>query len=218
MKKIFLLIALFGALSCSTTLDRTAIQSLSGSHHIGLPYGDKGVLYEFPQGWSSSDRDPEKYPLYSDLGILYEEIHNRRRKWLAFYYSQLKPLLARGFVPSKAMRSRQEKIQARSARVYSVGNLDVLSIIYEGQIDCETCEYPESQTHNVLASIRDRKLVDKLLISYQEGSDLDRITRHFYIDKDSLIHLKDFVGDETDVYYLQYLKYKMNDEGKFIRQ
>ena len=116
------------------------------------------------------------------------------------------------------MRSRQEKVETRSARVYSVGNLDVFSIIYKGRIDCEICEYPESQTHNILASIRDGKLVDKLLISYVDGSDLGRASRYFYIGKDSLIHLKDFVGDETDVYYLQYLKYKMNDEGKFIRQ
>ncbi|MBC8643166.1 hypothetical protein H9W95_00790 [Flavobacterium lindanitolerans] len=66
-------------------------------------------------------------------------------------------------------------------------------------------------------SIKDGKVIDKLPVSYLNGSDLGQSARYFYIDSDRIIHLKDFKSDEEGVTFAEYLKYKITPDGKFAK-
>jgi hypothetical protein len=189
-----------------------------------LPYGDKDLLHQFPVEWSHSRWNHTKEnrvqdSLYNKLEFfLFEDIENPVRKIFIADYTEVKPLFAKKFIPSKAIKSNKEKVEIKSTKVFTSKDFSLFSIAYRGKVDCNACEYPENQTQNILVSIKDGKVIDKLLLSYFNGSDLSQSTRYFYIDQNLDIHLKDFVSDETGVAFLQYLKYKINPEGKFVKQ
>jgi|GEM_PF-3775191 len=225
MKKIVVLLIFLSAFSCSKSISQiSSIKSLDESPQLNLPYGDRDLFHEFPADWDYSRWNHSKENLVQDSLLnkldffLFEDIANPIRKTFTADYIKVKPLLAKEFAPSKAIKSNKEKMEIKGAKVFSSKDFAVFSIAYKGKIDCKTCEYPENQTHNVLISIKDGKVIDKLLISYFNGSDLSQSTRYFYIDQHLIIHLKDFVSDEIGVAFLQYLKYKINSEGKFIKQ
>lgn len=220
MKKIALFLVLITIFSCSKSVSQvSAIKSIAESSEIKLPYGDKGVLHDFPVDWNSSKENFLQDSLYNKLSIfLFQDIENPVRKVISTNYSETKSLLAKEFIPSEAVKSNKEKLEIRTAKIFSFSDLSVFSILYQGKMDCKTCEYPERQTQNILVSIKQGKVIDKLLVSYINGSDLGQATRYFYIDPNSIIHIKDFKSDEEGVTFSGCLKYKINPEGKFLKQ
>ena len=220
MKKIVLLLVFLSVFSCNRSISQVnSIKSLNKSSIVNLPYGDKDMFYEFSAEWNHSKENLVQDSLYNKLAFfLYMDIENVIRQTFTANYNEVQPLLAEKFIPSKAIKSNKEKIKIKSVKIFNSKDFAVFSIVYEGEIDCKICEYPKSQTQNVLVSIKDGKVIDKLLISYLDGSDLSRSARYFYIDKNLIIHLKDFESDEEGVAFLQYLKYKINPKGKFVKQ
>ena len=217
MKKIVILLVLLGTFSCSKSVSQIKnLQAFSEAPKINLPYGDKEVLYNFPNEWTAANTASDA--AYNKMGQLYEDVENPNRKKITAYYSEISSVLAKEFIPSEAVKNKKEKLEIKIAKVFTVSGAEVYSIVYQGKIDCNNCEYPESQIQNVLVSIKDGKVIDKLSVSYVNGSDLSRSTRFFYIDENSIIHSKDFKSDEEGVTFVRYLKYKINPEGKFIKQ
>ena len=216
MKKIMILLVLLGTLSCSKSISQIKdLQAISEAPKVNLPYGDKDVLYNFPNEWTTANTAPDA--AYNKLGQLYEDLENPNRKKITAYYFEISALLAKEFIPSEAVKNKKEKLEIKIAKVFTVSGADVYSIVYQGKIDCKNCEYPESQIQNVLVSIKGGKITDKLPISYVNGSDLARSARFFYMDENSIIHVKDFKSDEEGVAFTAYSKFKFDSDGKFTK-
>jgi len=217
MKKIIPILVFLTTLSCSKSISQVStVKGISESSKVRLPYGDKDVLHEFPADWSKENSLQDS--LYNKLSLfLFQDRDNPARSIFKVDYSEAKTFIAKEFVPSGDMKNKKSKIELKSAQVFDVKNFKIVSVLYGGKIDCKTCEYPESQTQNVLLSIKDGKVIDKLPISYLNGSDLGQSSRYFYIDSDKTIHLKDFKSDESGVTFAQYLKYKITPDGKFAK-
>lgn len=219
MKKIVLIFVFLAAFSCSKSISQiSVVKAISDSPQIQLPYGDKDVLYEFPADWTFSKTTVVQDSLYNKLSrFLFEDIENPARNTFKSDYPEAKALLAKEFVPSAEVKNKKAKVEFKSAKVFDEKKIQIISVVYQGKIDCPTCEYPESQTQNVLVSVKDGKIIDKLPISYSNGSDLGQSTRYFFIDSNKVIHLKDFNSDESGVTFAGYSKYQVSPEGKFIR-
>jgi len=217
MKKIIPILVFLTTLSCTKSISQVStVKGISESSKVSLPYGDKDVLHEFPADWSKDNSLQDS--LYNKLSLfLFQDRDNPARSTFKVDYPEAKTFIAKEFVPSGDMKNKKSKIELKSAQVFDGKNFKIVSVLYEGKIDCKTCEYPESQTQNVLLSIKDGKVIDKLPISYLNGSDLGQSSRYFYIDSDKIIHLKDFKSDESGVTFAQYLKYKITPDGKFAK-
>lgn len=217
MKKIVLILVFITTLSCSKSISQVStVKGISGSSKVNLPYGDKDVLYKFSADWSNDNSVQDS--LYNKLSLfLFQEIENPARSTFKMDYPEAKTFIAKDFIPSDEVKTKKAKMELKSAQVFDEKNFKIVSVLYTGKIDCKTCEYPENQTQNVLLSIKDGKVIDKLPISYFNGSDLGQSTRYFYIDADKIIHLKDFKSDESGVTFAQYLKYKITPDGKFAK-
>jgi len=212
-----ILLVLLSTFSCSKSISQIKdLQAISESPKVNLPYGDKEVLYNFPKEWTVENTAPDAE--YNRLGQLYEDLENQNRKAIAAYYPEIKFLLADEFIPSEAVKHKKEKFKIKSAKILEFKDVAVYSMVYEGKSDCQNCEYPDSQIQNILVSIKQGKMISKLPISYVNGNDLSRSTRFFYIDQNSMIHIKDFKSDEEGVAFISYSNYKMNSEGQFIKQ
>lgn len=221
MKKALFILILIATVSCTKSISQTsnAFRELDESSKMELPYGDKDVLQKFPSDWDSGKSNSSYDSLYNKLSsFIYVDAENASRKTFALDYPSDKSFLSKDFVVSNAVKNKQEKIFLKSAQVVAAEKYKMFSVIYEGNIDCKNCEYPENQIRNVLLTINNGKIVDKLPISYINGSDLARNTRYFFIDSNKVIHIKDFKSDESGVTFTQYLKYKITPEGKFAKQ
>jgi hypothetical protein len=217
MRKIVPILVFIATLSCSKSISQVStVKKISESAKVNLPYGDKDVLHEFPADWSRGDALQDS--LYNKMSFfLFQDKDNPARSTIAINYPEAKTFIAKDFIPSNEIKNGKSKIEIKSAQVFDGKNFKIVSVLYEGKIDCKTCEYPESQTQNVLLSIKDGKVIDKLPVSYLNGSDLGQSARYFYIDSDRIIHLKDFKSDEEGVTFAQYLKYKITPDGKFAK-
>lgn len=213
MKKIISIIILLVIFSCGKTNSQTQSLQFLKSQDIVLPYGEKDLLYSFPKDWNSGKSVQDS--LYNKLHFfVFSDEENTIRKKNKKKFLEAKLFFDKDFV----VNNEKEAIEFKTAIVFTSENFKVMSMVYEGKINCNNCEYPESQNQNMLVSISDGKIIDKLLISSIVGSDLGENTRFFYIDSNKTIHLKDFKSDEEGVTFIQYLKYEINSKGKFIRQ
>ena len=233
MKKLFYIIILitffFGNLIYSQTIqNRSDIIKLFGnSSTIILPYGDKNVLYKFPEKWDFSRFTKQKkvkqnIDTDSVFNILnaftYQDLENSNRKSIATQYPANKFFLEPDFIISDSVKKFNKNIEFRSLKVLSKTKFSLFSIMFKGEIDCNKCEFVEHQTQNVLVTIgKDNTIKDKLLISYINGSDLGQASRFFVIDDKEIIHQKSFKSDELGVTFTGYEKYQINENGNFIR-
>jgi len=211
-----ILLVLLGTFSCSKSISQIKdLQAISDAPKVNLPYGDKDVLYNFPNEWTTANTASDA--ACNKMGQLYEDLENPNRKKITAYYSEISSLLAEEFIPSEAVKNKKEKLEIKIAKVFTLSDAEVYSIVYQGKMDCKNCEYPESQIQNVLVSIKGGKITDKIPVSYVNGSDLARTTRFFYIDENSIIHVKDFKSDEEGVAFTAYSKFTIDRDGKFTR-
>lgn len=213
MKKTISIIVLLVIFSCGKTNSQTQSLHFLKSQDIVLPYGEKDLLYSFPKDWNSGKSIQDS--LYNKLHFfVFSDEENTIRKKNKKSFLEAKLFFDKDFV----VNNEKEIIEFKTAIVFTSQDFKVMSMVYEGKINCNNCEYPESQHQNMLVSISDGKIIDKLLISSIVGSDLGENSRFFYIDSNKTIHLKDFKSDEEGVTFIQYLKYEINSKGKFIRQ
>lgn len=219
MKKIVLLFAFLSLFSCAKSISQVnSFKAISKSFQVDLPYGDKNVLHKFPAEWLHSKEAVED-SLYNDLSFyLFQDMENPIRKKNKIDYSEVKSLLAKEFIPSEAIKNNKEKLEISTIKVFGSKDFEAYSIAYKGKIDCKSCEFPENQFQNILVTFKNGKIIEKLLISYFNGNDLSQATRYFYIDKNLIIHIKNFKSDEEGVTFSEYLKYEINAQGKFIKQ
>lgn len=233
MKKLFyiiiLIIFIFGNRIYSQKIQNQSdiIKSLGNSSTIKLPYGDKNVLYKFPEKWNFSrltkqkkdKQNIDKDSLFNILNAFtYQDLENSNRKSILTQYPANKIFLEPDFIISDSVKKFNKKIEFRSLKVLSKTKYSLFSVMFKGDIDCNKCEFVEHQTQNVLVTIgKDNILKDKLLISYINGSDLGQASRFFVIDDKEIIHQKSFKSDELGVTFTGYEKYQINENGNFIR-
>jgi hypothetical protein len=220
MKKTVMVFAFLSLFSCAKSMSQiNSLKLISESSQINLPYGDKNVLHKFPADWTHSKEKAAEDSLYNNLSFyLFQDIENPLRTKIRVDYSEVKSLLEKEFIPSEAVKNNSENLEIRSIKIFNSKDFEAYSITYQGKIDCKLCEFPESQSQNILVTIKNGKIIEKLPISYFNGSDLSQSTRYFYIDQNSIIHIKDFKSDEEGVTFSKYLKYKISSQGKFIKQ
>lgn len=218
MRKILSIVVLLTIFSCGKTNSQTSIyKQINKSQKFDLPYGDKDLLHDFPKDWNSANVLNDS--LYNKLSsFVFQDEQNDNRKSIKSNYPEAKSFLDQDFIVSEAVKNRKEQIELKTASLFSSNKIQVFSIIYKGKKDCVNCEFPESQTQHMLVSFLNGKMIDTLLIASVIGNDLGQNSRYFYIDSKENIHLKDFKSDEEGVTFTQYLKYKINPEGKFIKQ
>ena len=233
MKKLFyiiiLIIFIFGNRIYSQKIQNQSdiIKSLANSPTIKLPYGDKNVLYKFPEKWDISrltkqKKDKQNVDTDSVFNILnaftYQDLEYSKRKSIVTQYPANKIFLEPDFIISDSVKKFNKNIEFRSLKVLSKTKFSLFSIMFKGDIDCNKCEFVEHQTQNVLLTIgKDNIIKDKLLISYINGSDLGQASRFFVIDTKEIIHQKSFKSDELGVTFTGYEKYQINENGNFIR-
>ncbi|WP_309609319.1 hypothetical protein [Flavobacterium sp.] len=233
MKKLFyiiiLIIFIFGNRIYSQKIQNQSdiIKSLANSTTIKLPYGDKNVLYKFPEKWDISrltkqKKDKQNVDTDSVFNILnaftYQDLEYSKRKSIVTQYPANKIFLEPDFIISDSVKKFNKNIEFRSLKVLSKTKFSLFSIMFKGDIDCNKCEFVEHQTQNVLLTIgKDNIIKDKLLISYINGSDLGQASRFFVIDTKEIIHQKSFKSDELGVTFTGYEKYQINENGNFIR-
>lgn len=213
MKKILSTLLVLVIFSCGKINSQSSIPKFQKDEDIVLPYGDKDLLYFFPKDWNSEKKDQDSIYNKLQFFVFQDEILPIRER-TELSYLDAKLYLDADFVVS----NKKENVEFKTAKLFFSENFEVLSIIYKDKIDCENCEFPESQIQNILVSLSNNKIIDKLLISSVVGNDLGQSTRYFYIDNEKIIHLKDFKSDEEGTTFLHYSKYKINNNGKFILQ
>jgi hypothetical protein len=145
----------------------------------------------------------------NNLALLFKSIHQ-----------------AANLIQTERLKSQFKTVKTASTqmRVAQLPNLSTnadiktFSLQLSEKLDCKKCEYPESQRRNLLVNIdSDFNITDALLISASIGGDLGRSERHFYMDADRTIHLKDFYAGELEGGFQQYYKYKLLPNGKFLK-
>lgn len=204
---MLLLLVIF---SCGKAI---SISSTQNYKELVLPYGDKDLFYSFSKDWTSGAKEQDS--IYNKLQFfIFDDENSSSRTSIELSYVDAKLYLDKNFVVS----SKKENIEFKTSKLFFSNDFEVLSIIYKGKIDCGNCEFPESQIQNVLVSMSNNKIIDKLLISSVVGNDLGQNTRYFYIDSEKIIHLKHFNSDEEGKTFLRYSKYKLAKNGKFIPQ
>jgi hypothetical protein len=230
MKKILhiiILIALFfsSKIYCQTTNE--IIKSIQSSATIEFPYGDENVLHKFPKKWNNfalnkQNKIKQKVDydsIFNRLSaFMYQDLENKNRTMLKTYYPANSVFFSSHFKFSNAVKNHNKEIEFRFIKIITKAKFGVYSILFEGDVDCNNCEYLEHQTQNLLVSIgNDNKIIDKLLISYINGSDLGQNSCFFVIDKNQKIHIKKFQSDELGVHFTGYEKFKISTSGKFIK-
>jgi hypothetical protein len=230
MKKIFYIIIFSALIFCNKINSQTTnevIKSIQSSSTIKLPYGDENMLHKFPKKWENfmhtkQNKIKQKVDydsLFNKLGaFIYQDLENKNRTVLKTQYPANNVFLDSQFKISDAVKSHNKEMELRFMKIITKAKFSIYSIIYDGDIDCSNCEYPEHQTQNIVVSIGNgNNVIDKLLISYNNGSDLGQISAFFLIDKNQLIHIKKFESDELVTRFIAYKKYKISSRGKFIK-
>ena len=104
------------------------IKSLADSSIIKLPYGDKNVLYKFPEKWDISrltkqKKDKQNIDTDSVFNILnaftYQDIENTNRKSIVTQYPANKFILEPDFIISDSVKKFNKNIEFRSLKVLS---------------------------------------------------------------------------------------------------
>jgi hypothetical protein len=145
----------------------------------------------------------------NNLALLFKSIHQATN---SIQTERLKSQFKTVKTASTQMRVAQLQNLSTNA------DITTFSLQFGEKLDCKKCEYPESQRRNLLVNIdSDFNITDALLISASIGGDLGRSERHFYMDTDRTIHLKDFYAGELDGGFQQYYKYKLLPNGKFLK-
>lgn len=190
-----------------------AISPTQNYKELVLPYGDKDLFYSFSKDWTSETKEQDS--IYNKLQFfIFDDENSSSRTSIKLSYVDAKSYLDKNFVVS----NKRENIEFKTSKLFFSNDFEVFSLMYKGKIECGNCEFPENQIQNVLVSMSNNKIIDKLLISSVVGNDLGQNTRYFYIDSEKIIHLKDFNSDEEGKTFLRYSKYKLAKNGKFIPQ
>jgi hypothetical protein len=215
------------------------LKSFEKAPHIALPYGDRVLLQAFPKRWdypprSKKETPPEStkyYDLYNKLeSFRYSDFEenkltiNVKQKNLSLYFKSINE--ATNSIQTDRLKSQYKVLKTVSTEVKVAQlknfaadtSIKTFSLQLREKLDCKKCEYPESQTRNILINIdSDFNIIDSLLISASIGGDLGRSDRHFYIDMDKIIHLKDFDSGELEGGFQKYQKYKLLPSGRFSK-
>jgi hypothetical protein len=195
------------------------IELINKNPQIKLPYGEKYLFTKFPKSWKKLEHKNTYDSLYNKFHYnAYQDIEDKNRKTFSVKYYENIPFLDPSFFISDSVKKFNKKIEFKNLKIISNEKYSIFSIIYQGDIDCDDCEYIVHQTQNILISIGNNNIViDKLIISEIIGNDLGLSSSFFLIDKNKIIHIKYFESDELDVDFVKYEKFQINKNGKFIR-
>ncbi len=239
MKKIFFsiniflfpLFALCQLLSAPIKMDnglQKIIEQANKNSLINLPYGDKNLLQQYNNTWKiyntkniqdSNIKILQFDSLVGQLDIFfYNDFEDKARVRKTVSYTTNSVLFIPHFAMPAAKSIKAKNIEIRCSKLFSGRDFSTYSIVFSGADDCANCEYIVKRTQNILISVnRDNKIVDKLLIGNIEGNDLGLYRLHFYIDRNKIIHLKDFSSDELEDGFLNYELYQILPNGSFTR-
>ena len=214
-------------------------ESFENAPNVALPYGNSLLLQAFPERWdypprSKKETPPEStkyYDLYNELDAFrlrdFEEnkfTMDIKRQNLALLFKSINE--ATNSIQTDRLKSQHKILKKVNTEVRvsqlksfaSDATVKTFSLQLREKLDCKKCEYPESQIRNILINIdSDFNIIDSLLISASIGGDLGRSDRHFYIDTNKIIHLKDFDSGELEGGFLKYQKYKLLPSGRFSK-
>jgi hypothetical protein len=202
------------------------IQSLAKSPLIKIPYGSKNVLYKFSPEWDMPDnknisQDNTTQSLQSNYNSLdsffYADIEKRSQLNVEAKSIVVQRIASTNFVKLDEDLQKNKKIMAKVSSLVFSNSFKTYSIIVSGKQRCNTCEFPNTQTENILINVdTENNIIDKLVLSSIVGSDLGGSSKFFYIDANKIIHIKEFYSDELTAGFKKYKKYKVMPDGHFI--
>ncbi len=202
------------------------IQSLTKSPNIKIPYGSKSVLNKFSAEWEmpsykNTSKDKAIQNLQSNYDCLdsffYADKEKRNQINVEVKNTVAPKIASANFVKSDEGLHKYKKIIAKVSSLTFSNSFKTYSIIISGKQKCNNCEFPNSQTENVLINVdAQNNIIDKLVVSYIVGSDLGGSSKFFYIDANKIIHIKEFYSDELTAGFKKYKKYKVTPDGHFI--
>ncbi len=205
---------------------KSFIQSLAKAPMIDIPHGNKNLLKIFSAEWNLAGnknipQNKVTRTLESNYNSLdstfFADIENRNQLIIQANYAVAQKLFSSNFIRYDDSLKLNKKISIK-ATAFQFGNLfKTYSLIVRGNRRCNDCEYPIHQAENILINIDKQNIViDKLIVSSVIGSDLGSTCKFFFIDKDKVIHIKDFANDELTAGFKKYKQYKVSPNGHFI--
>jgi hypothetical protein len=196
----------------------------SGSaRELNLPFGKREFIeYNFPKDWKFNVYEDNKENPYStklnEISIFYSNImedsigkinylpeshflknqnevmyHNFEKSINEGYYHEFGRLKYQSINLIIFNKPFHEVKEIKKEMGYFYGRIDLASVNNKGDI------------------------IDGINISYSVNYGFSAFERIFLIDENLIIHLKDFSIGETEASYDKYLKYKIDNEGKFIK-
>jgi hypothetical protein len=202
------------------------IQSLAKSPNIKIPYGSKYVLNKFSGQWNmpsykntSQDKATQNFQKnYNCLdSFFYADMEKRNQLNVEVKNTVVQKIASANFVKLDEGLQKNKKIMAKVSSLTFSNSFKSYSIIVSGKQLCNTCEFPNSQTENILINVdAQNNIIDKLVLSSMVGSDLGGSSKFFYIDAKKIIHIKEFYSDELTAGFKKYKKYKVMPDGHFI--
>jgi hypothetical protein len=195
----------------------------------GLPYGDKDLLQQYDNTWkfystSKTQNNNNTISLKFDSLIskldrfFYDDIDGKNRTEGTMSYTNNMFLFAPHFKVANIIKTQNKNVQVKCIKLFDNVSFTTYSITFNGNKDCNNCEYVVKQTQNILVNInKENRIIDKLLIGNIEGNDLGRYRLYFYLDGKKTIHLKDFSSDELEDGFLNYEQYQILPNGIFAR-
>jgi hypothetical protein len=202
------------------------IQSLTKSPRIKIPYGSKNVLDKFSAEWNmpsykNNSQDKATKGLQNNYNILdsffYADMDKRNQLNIEAKNTVVQKIASANFVKLDEGLQKNKKIMAKVSSLVFSNSFKTYSIIVSGKQRCNSCEFPNTQTENILINVdAENNIIDKLILSSKVGSDLGGNSKFFYIDANKIIHIKEFYCDELTAGFKIYKKYKVMPDGHFI--
>jgi len=185
---------------------------------VSLPFGDKRFFYNFPPSW--------------EYGVGEESINSKMLDSLSCFYSPIDKFNGIEFDFPESFFTRYD-----NTSLFHVFTKDSL-LIKESYRMCQKIEmasftlvllhkrdelkgaiqengYAYSRIDALLLDLNGN-FTDGLNIQYSATSSYSYSIRHFFIDEEGIIHLKDFFIDELRTSFFRHEKYQISPQGKFI--
>ncbi len=222
MKQLFeFIICLFFALSLTglgnNVIGQIKLKQLAldvkGSSYPKLPYGCPGVLNNFSANTvvTTGSRQDSLYQLMNTQAD--QIFDNDKLKKVKLDKKTLLQLFG-----SKHGLAAAKQTTTQALRLVNSRPFQVISVVSKKSNICSSCEYPMHDYRNLLVTVDSSgNLIDKLEIGMLYGSDLGQENKYYYMDKNEILHIKQFKSDEEGWQLAAYKKYKISSMGKFVK-
>lgn len=205
--------------------DSSIVSTLSAAQNLPaqeLPLGSEKVLNKFPQNWTVTnlkDVDSDKFTSLTDSmnAALYDQYHQMVAS-VSPSSAIYKLLIKKEWLWKQGFKNISDTATWHIIKINTRKSFDLFLTAAFYPLPCNECEYAPTELLFVLFTIKKNKIIDKKLVGYTTGSNLELKDRYFFLNKQLELYIKDFMYDEQSARSLGEQEGRIDEQGFFYEK